>query len=369
MTDQEIAEAPAPDTEEKPQSTDDNESSGVAAAADDVQATSEGVGEVGDAGDAENAGDAGDELIAGGVIGEEAVEEGIIGGGTIGEVKYDFTRPWTISNKFHQNLASIAEAFANQLSFSMSNYLRTSVDVSFDSVKQELFKDYLDRLPDQKCIGVFSFQPLGGQSVITVDGGVMFAILDKLIGGQGTPHEIGRDFTEIETRIFMLVTNKVLGDLREAARKFFESSVHLNRIENNPAFIAVMTGGEKVIVMTLDMKIGDHNGSVMVATPMSGFDPVMSALDPTDESLLDRTDIPVEDREKVYATLNESSVEVTAVIGCSMITLDRLLDLEVGDSVILSHRTNDPIAVKVGKKTVCKGQPGKSQNRKAVKIV
>jgi flagellar motor switch protein FliM len=288
--------------------------------------------------------------------------------GPRGEVRYDFTRPWSISNKFHQNLASIAEAFANQLSFAMSNYLRTTLDVTFNAVKQELFKDYLDRLPERKCIGVFSILPLGGQSVITVDGNIMFIIMDKLIGGEGRPQEISRDYTEIETRIFMLVMNKILADLREAARKFFDSEVHLSRLENTPAFVAVMTGGEKVITMSLEMTIGEHKGSIMVATPMAGFDPVMTALDPKDEAILEKADAPLEHREKILKTVNEASVEVTAVLGESNMTLQRLLDIDVGDTIILDRRINDPIAVNVGRKTVCYGQPGKSQNRKAVRI-
>ncbi len=294
-------------------------------------------------------------------------DDGLVG--VDGEIKYDFTRPWTISNKFHQNLASIAEAFANQISFSMSNYLRTTVDVAFNAVKQELFKDYLEHLPEQKCIGVFGFHPLGGQSVITVDSNVMFIILDKLIGGQGQPQELERDFTEVETRVFMLVMNKFLADLREAAKKFFESELHLSRLENNPAFVAVMTGGEKVITMSLEITNNEHPGLIMVAVPMAGFDPVMTALDPKDEAVIEKTEIPSEEREKVRLSLNEASVEATVVLGGSTLTLKRLLDIDIGDTVILDHKMNDPIAVKVGRKTVCYGQPGKSQNRKAVRVV
>ena len=288
--------------------------------------------------------------------------------GTAG-AKYDFTRPWTISNKFHSNLQSISEAFANQLSFSMSSYLRSTVDVSFRSVKQELFKDYCNRLPASKCIGVFSFEPLKGQSVITVDGNLMFVIMDKLIGGVGKLHEVDRDFTEIETKVFMLVLNKILGDLQDAAKKFFHAGVNLARIENNSAFIAVVTSGEKVIVTSLEMTIGDTTGEILLAIPMISFTPVMQSLDPKDEDLLDNSDIPAEDRAKIESALTGSSVDVVAEVGSARITLEGLLALEVGDTVMLERRMNEPIAVRVGKTTVCYGEPGRSQNRKAVRVV
>lgn len=76
---------------------------------------------------------------------------------------YDFTRPWTLSNKFNQNLTSIGEAFANQLSFTFSNYLRTTVDVAFRSIKQELYRDHLDALSDNVVMGVVTLPPLHGR--------------------------------------------------------------------------------------------------------------------------------------------------------------------------------------------------------------
>jgi flagellar motor switch protein FliM len=363
MTEQGIAEAAESETTKATSSdTQGSAETKAAPSADPAKDTVDGASNVPGAQTA-----AGEETAGAAGAPEDAASEDATD--ATGEVKYDFTRPWTISNKFHQNLVSIAEAFANQLSFSMSNYLRTTVDVAYQSVKQELFSDYLDQLPEAKCIGVFSMPPLKGQSVFTVDGELMFVILDKLIGGQGKAHEVGRDFTEIETRIFMLVMNKFLSDYREAAKKFFESSIHLNRIESNPAFIAVMTGGEKVIAMSLEMTIGDQSGVVMVAAPMSGFDPVMSALDPNEDTMIKRHDIPPEDKAKIVSALQESSVDVTAVLGRAKITLNQLLHMETGDTIILDQRMNEPIAVRIGKKTVCYGEPGKSQNRKAVKVV
>ena len=316
-----------------------------------------------------DAADTGDAGVSGGTSEESGdVKDAPAGDGT-GEIKYDFTRPWTISNKFHANLQSIAEAFANQLSFSMSSYVRSTVDVSFRSVKQELFKDYCNQLPGRKCIGVFGLEPLKGQSVITVDGALMFVIMDKLIGGVGKLHEVSRDFTEIETKIFMLVMSKILGDLQDAAKKFFEARVNLTRVESNPAFIAVVTGGEKVIVTCLEMTIGETKGEILLAIPMVSFTPVLQALDPKSEDMLSAAEIPAEDRAKIRAALLDSSVEVVAEIGSTRITLDGLLNLEVGDTVILERRMNEPIAVRVGKTTVCYGEPGRSQNRKAVRVV
>lgn len=282
---------------------------------------------------------------------------------------YDFTRPWTVSNKFNHNLRSIAEAFANQVSFSMTNYMRSGVDASFKSVKQELFQDHLASLPERSCMGVFSFEPIKGQCVLTVDANVMFVIMDKLVGGAGGKSEIDRDFTEIETRVFMVIMGKLLSDLKEAAKKYFDARESLSRIENSTAFVAVMTPAERVMTMRLQMQIGEAEGDVVVAMPMFGFDPVMSALDPPDESMLRRADIPPEDLERIHSALDVTHVDVAAVIGAARISLSRLMEMEVGDTIILEQRVTDPIPLMAGRVVLGHGEPGKSQNRKALKLV
>ncbi len=282
---------------------------------------------------------------------------------------YDFTRPWTLSNRFNRNMTTIGEAFANQLSFTMSNYLRTSVDVVFRSVKQELFKDHLASLPEHPCMGVFSLQPLKGQSMITVDASLMFVIMEKLIGGAGKPVEIERDFTEIETRVFMTILGKILGDLRDASRKFFDATPSLSRIENNPSYVAVMTPSERAITLRLHMTINEAEGDVLVSMPMAGFDPVMDALDPREDAVAARVEPPPEERAAIASALADAHVEVSAILGAATITLDRLLGLRVGDAIVLEQRVGEPVPLRAGRVTLSYGEPGKSQNRKALRLV
>jgi|GEM_PF-906743 len=282
---------------------------------------------------------------------------------------YDFTRPWTLSNKFNQNLTSIAEAFANQLSFTFSSYLRCTVDVSFRSIKQELFRDHLQSLPENVVMGVVNLPPLHGQSLISVDSQMMFVLLEKLIGGAGRPFTMDRDLTEIETRIFQTVLTRMIGDFKEAARKYFVANGSVSRIETKPSFASVMTPSEKTMTMKLQVSVNEVEGIVLVTVPLIGFDPVMGALDPRDEASITRSDIPPKDREAIHSALNNSSVEVAAVLGESRISLDRLLSLEVGDAVMLEHRVGDPVPIKAGTVILCYGEPGKSQNRKAIRLV
>ncbi len=282
--------------------------------------------------------------------------------------KYDFSRPWTMTGKFHQNLVSIADNFAGQLSLSLSNALRSNVEVNRGQIRQVLFNDFLGDLDGNQSIGVFSFEPLKGQSLVTMDSKTMFRLLDKLIGGAGEYYEIDREFTDLELRIFRYILGRILSDLGDSFKKYFVAQPVLSRVESNPAFVAVIAPGEKVIQVSTEVRFGDDIGSLVLAFPTAGFDPVMDSLDPDDEAMIGPTMVAPEDVVKVRAALLDSSVEVEAQIGKAPIPLSRLLELEVGDTIILDRKINEPVPLKVGNITLCWAEPGKSQSRRAVRV-
>jgi flagellar motor switch protein FliM len=283
-------------------------------------------------------------------------------------VKYGFTQPTGLSAKFNQNLTTIGESFAKQLGFNLANFVRANVEIELKSIERSLFRDYVGRFENPSCIGIFSVPPLKGQALVSADPKLMFVILEKLVGGGGEPPEEARDFTEIETRIFTVIFNKFLVDLKEAAKRTLDLTPSLSRLESNPSFINTMTGGEKAIVMNLQLAIGEQTGAVSFCFSMSGFEPVLDKIDPKEEGIV-RTEGEVqEDQQRIIATLDDAPVEIVAELGSTGVAVDALLNLQVGDTVILDHPAGEPINVKVGRTTMFLGQPGKSQNRKAVKI-
>ncbi len=283
--------------------------------------------------------------------------------------KYDFTRPTTISKRFKQTFATLNESFAKQLSFNLSNLLRTNVEVQFQNIEETLFKDYVNALENPSCVGIFSAQPLKGQAILTIDARLMFIMLDRLFGGEGKPIDEIRDFTETETEVFTLVLNRILNDFREVSKRVVEMDVSLSRVESNPSFINIMTGGEQAIQITLGITIGENGGPMSICFPMLGFDSVMDRFDPREERITKKHGEDSEDREKILSTMRETQVEIIAELGKTKMSVNALLNLQAGDTVILDHAVSVPIPVKVGRTTVFLGEPGNSQNRRAIKIL
>ena len=284
-------------------------------------------------------------------------------------IKYDFMRPMNLSKRFKQTIESLGESFANQLAFDLSNMMRTNVEVSYDQIEEKLFREFLTTLENPACVGIFSAPPLKGQALLAVDGKLMFLMLDRLIGGEGKPIEELRDFTEIETRIFTLILNKILGDFKDASKRVINLSTSLSRVENNPNFINIMTGGDKALVIALNMTVGEHTGRISLCFSMSGFEPVIDKFDPKEETLTGKTEESSEDRKKIISAISGSAVEVVAELGHTKMTINNILNLQLGDTVLLDHPVDAPIPVKIGDSVIFIGEPGKSQNRAAIRII
>jgi flagellar motor switch protein FliM len=274
-----------------------------------------------------------------------------------------------MSRKFKQNLTTMGETFAKQAAFTLSNLLRMNVEMEFTEVRQELFRDFLEHLSNPACVGIFNAEPMKGHGVLSVDAGMMFVILDRLLGGAGRPMEELRDFTEIESRIFTIVLTKMLNDLKEAAKKIVTLTVSFSRLESNPSFVNVMTGGERAIVLSHQLTIGEESGEVALCFSLAGFDPVMDRFEPKEEEISRRPEEVREDRRRIGSAIRESQLELVAELGRTTMSFRDLMELEEGQVIVLDQLASEPIPVRAGHRVLFQAEAGTSDNKKAVRLL
>jgi len=62
----------------------------------------------------------------------------------------------------------------------------------------------------------------------------------------------------------------------------------------------------------------------------------------------------------IFEHLQQMSVSVTAQLGPAMLTFEEIMNLQVGDILLLDRRIDEPIGLTVGGRTILLGQPAKS---------
>ncbi len=286
-----------------------------------------------------------------------------------GLVRYDFSKPHTLSRIFESNLATVSDSFAKQSALAISNYYRSTVSITPMGLEHVLFRDYIGKVPKPSCIAIVNLPPLRGQAILNIDANLIFAVVDRMMGGGGKAINRIREFTEIEFRISERIVEKMLGDLTIGAKRFIDLDTSMSRIENNPEFVNICPGMDRVVSLLFEMGLPNLKGMMNICIPVSAFEPVIESFDPVEE-LPERS--PEEKREdmfKIGKTLEEVELEVCVLIGEAALPLGKAKVLNEGDVIVLDRKISDPVEVLVENVPKFLGIPGHACNRKAVKLI
>ena len=110
---------------------------------------------------------------------------------------YDFARPAKFSKEHLRTLEFIYEHYGRLLSTTLPVYLRKHVQVSVVSSETVVFSEFSNALINPVILGVVNFHPLPGSIIIDMASNLGFAMIDRMLGGQGVPLKKGRDFCYI----------------------------------------------------------------------------------------------------------------------------------------------------------------------------
>ena len=128
---------------------------------------------------------------------------------------YDFKRPAKFSKEHLRTLEIIYEHYGRLLSTNLPVYLRKNVQATVASSETVTFSEFTNALSNPVILGIVDFKPLTGNVIIELAPNLGFAMIDRMLGGQGMPLERNRDFSEIEMTIIqkmMIVCMQLMRD-------------------------------------------------------------------------------------------------------------------------------------------------------------
>ena len=173
---------------------------------------------------------------------------------------YDFKRPAKFSKEHLRTLEIIFEHYGRLLSTNLPVYLRKNVQVSVNSSETVTFSEFTNALSNPVILSILNFNPLVGSIIIELSPNLGFAIIDRMLGGQGEPLERTRDFSEIEMTILEKIMVICMQLLRDPWKNVVEISPILERIETNPQFAQIISPSDMIAIVTLNIKIGEVAG-------------------------------------------------------------------------------------------------------------
>lgn len=290
-------------------------------------------------------------------------------GGKPGKVKpYDFRRPDRFSKDHMRTLEMVHDSFARFIQASLSTYLRTMVEAKVTAVKQMSYEEFIAMLTNPTSINIFSMEPLKGNAIMEINAELMFAMIDRVLGGPGVAPKKARELTAIEQPVVERIIVRGLDNLREAWQKVAPIVPKLEVVESNPHFVQIAAPSEIVALIAIDLKVRDQVGKMHICLPYVLLEPIIARLlarewftggqkGPTSESIVN-----------LKGGVGDTYLNLMILLGKARITVREFLELKTGDIVRLDQSIHEDLPLKVEGREKFTVRPGIVNKRKGAVI-
>ena len=281
---------------------------------------------------------------------------------------YDFKRPAKFSKEHLRTLEIIYEHYGRLISTNLPVYLRKNVQVTVASSETVTFSEFTNALSNPVILGIVDFHPLSGNAIIELSSNLGFAMIDRMLGGQGVPLEKSRDFSDIEMTILQKLMVICMQLMREPWRNVAEINPMMERIETNAQFAQVIAPSDMVAIISLSVKIGDAEGFMNVCLPYFTLEDVMDKLNTKYWFSTMQKDDNVDYEEHLEVLIKKIDVPIKAILGRSQVSVNDFLSLQAGDIIRLDTKVDSEMDVFVGNIRKFKALPGSSKDNYAIRV-
>jgi flagellar motor switch protein FliM len=275
-----------------------------------------------------------------------------------------------ISHERLPMLEVVCDRVVRSFASSMRNLTSDAIDVSLEEVTSARFGEFMNRVLLPAMVGVFKVAEWESYGLITVESGLIYAVVDALLGGRGSnsPTVIdGRAFTPIETALVSRVLEMALRDFSDAFTPIEPVRMGLERIETNPRFAAIAATSNICAIATFRVDMDGRGGCFTLVFPYATLEPVR-------HKLLQRFMGEKSGRDSIWeahmaSEIRKTNVTVSVLLGEKPLPLSDLETLEIGQVISLHKSPDDPLDIACGDIKLAQAQIGQRSGRVAVRLV
>ena len=265
-------------------------------------------------------------------------------------------------------LEIVFDRLVRLMTTSLRNFTSDNVEVSLDNISSIRFGDYLNSIPLPAILAVFRAEELDNYGLLTVDSNLIYSIVDVLLGGRRGTAAMrieGRPYTTIERVLVQRMVEVVLHDAKAAFEPLHPVSFTLDRLETNPRFAAIARPANAAILVKLRIDMEDRGGRIELLLPYATLEPIR-------KMLLQQFMGEKFGRDNIWeghlaTELWTTQMEVRAVLDEQQLPLSKVLDLKVGDTLMLNATTDSLIELRAGSIPLTRGRMGRRNHSIAIR--
>jgi len=282
---------------------------------------------------------------------------------------YDFKRPERVSKDQMLAFEGLHERFARNFGAALSGYLRTIIEVRVRSTEQLTYAEFTYSLPTPTSFSLLSALPLEGQICLEISPLIIYPIIDRMLGGSSAELYIPqRPLTQIEQRLANRIIERALETLAEAWNNIVDVKFKVVQSESNPQLVQIVAPNEVVVVIGLEIKMGNRSGSMSLCIPFNVIEPLVGQLASQDWFSYSKK----RDQEEHYGSLKENvnyaKLKTRAYLGQTTIKVRELLAMDQNDVLKIDKEVSHDLILQVEGKSKFAGKIGQFRGNRAFKI-
>jgi flagellar motor switch protein FliM len=266
-------------------------------------------------------------------------------------------------------LEIVFDRLVRLMTTSLRNFTSDNVEVSLDSITSIRFGDYLNSIPLPAILAVFRAEQLDNYGLFTVDSNLIYSIVDVLLGGRRGSSAMrieGRPYTTIERTLVQRMIEVILQDMCAAFEPLAPVIFALDRLETNPRFAAIARPANAAILVKLRIDMEDRGGRTELLLPYATLEPIRKLL--LQQFMGEKFGRDSIWESHLATELWSTNVEIAAILDEQVMPLNKIMNLEVGQTIMLNATPDSKIEMRCRGVPLLKGRMGRVGSSVAVRI-
>ena len=285
-----------------------------------------------------------------------------------GVTQYDLFNQERLIRGRMPTMEMINDRFIRQQSVVWTNMFREAVNFSVVGTQVSKFGEFLKKIPQPSSLNVFHMPPLRGSALYVMDAFLVYLIVDYFFGGKGQTHvkPEGRDFTPVQLRVIKKLLLLALVDLEKAWHPVVPVKMEYLRSESNPQFAMVVTSSEIVLVVTLQVVLGETARELYIVYPYAMLEPIKEKL--YSGQVLEQVDQNEDWNQRFRERLHDCPLSLSVRLGTAAVTVKDVINFSPADVILLDQRPGDPLDCYVEGYHKFQGSPGIFKGNHACRV-
>lgn len=283
---------------------------------------------------------------------------------------YDFKKSERFSLENIRQLSLMCEEFCKTSNMQIS-YETKSEGFKFTVNKnlQTTYGEFLESLEGNNVVIEYNILPLVKNLTLFIDKASALSIVDLLLGGNGKIENLDREPTNIDLELLRYLFENLL---KRIYTPYQYETVEVSRVYSNKVQYQKLNNKDKIFTSLINVSLENKViGDLRFCIPYESIKEVINDFGSDkvkqDENLEEDKVKDISSNE-IFEFIQDVEVDIFAKLGETKISINDLLNLEVGDVILLDQKINDDITISIGDSKIYKAKPGVIGVKKAVEI-